>query len=279
MIPLRALKAMFFFPPIQALVALFWIATFMAVAEALARQFFNSDSLWVTFALAPGALLGYYTFVRVIERRTAPELASAGAPKELLAGLLLAAMLMSLVVGIMQVAGAYSADGVNRPGIVMPALVGAIMAGTTEELLIRAAAFRILERWLGSWLALALTAGLFGATHLPNPNASALSTLVIVVGGGVMLCAAWMITRRIWFVLGIHVAWNFFQGGVFGVATSGVTVPGLINGALHGPTYVSGGAFGPEGSVVTLVICAGAATAMLANASHKGHFIAMQRRL
>ncbi len=147
------------------------------------------------------------------------------------------------------------------------------MAGTTEELLIRAAAFRILERWLGSWLALCLTAVLFGATHMPNPGATALSTLVIAVGGGLMLCAAYMVTRRIWFAIGIHIAWNFFQGGVFGVATSGVAVAGLLNGSLRGPTYLSGGKFGPEGSIVALIVCAAAAIALLLYASRNGHFI------
>ena len=273
MTSLRPLKTVFLFAPVQAVVAFFWIAIFMALAEASARTVFAAGSPLVTLALVPGALIGYYTFVRIVEHREPTELLSPGSPKELLAGLFLGAVLMSIVVGTMHLAGAYSANGFNPPAVMVPALVTAVMAGTTEELLIRAAAFRILERWLGSWLALCLTAGLFGATHMPNPNATSLSTLVIAVGGGLMLCAAYMVTRRIWFAIGIHIAWNFFQGGVFGVATSGVAVAGLLNGSLRGPIYLSGGEFGPEGSIVALIVCAAAAIALLSYASRKGQFI------
>jgi membrane protease YdiL (CAAX protease family) len=154
MISTGTLRTAFNFPPLQALMALFWIAIFMAAAESLARTAFPSSSPVVTLALVPGALIGYYTFVRVIERRDAPELLSPGLAKELLAGLFFGATLMSFVIGILHVVGAYSANGFNHPAVAIPALVAAVMAGVTEELLIRAALFRIIEHWLGSWLAL-----------------------------------------------------------------------------------------------------------------------------
>ena len=273
MASLGPLRRIFSFPPVRALVAFFWIGIFMAFAESLARAFLPSSSLLVTLALAPGALIGYYTFVRIIERRDAPELFSPGSTRELLVGLIFGAALMSLVICTLYIAGAYSTDGFNRPAVAIPALVAAVMAGVTEELLIRAAVFRIIERWLGSWLALGLTAGLFGAMHIPNPNATSFSTLSVAVGGGVMLCAAYMATRRIWFAMGTHIAWNFFQGGVFGVATSGVAADGLLKGSLHGPTYVTGGAFGPESSIVALVVFALTALSLLTYAWRKGQFL------
>jgi membrane protease YdiL (CAAX protease family) len=273
MATLGRLRRTYLFPPVQALVAVFWIAIAMATAESVARAFFPSSSPLVTLALVPGALIGYYTFVRVIERRSAPELLSSGSTQELLAGLTFGAALMSLVMGALYIAGAYSASGFNRLAAAIPALVAALMAGVTEELLIRAAVFRIIERWLGSWLALGLTAGLFGVMHIPNPNSTAFSTLSVAVGGGLMLCAAFMVTRRIWFAMGTHIAWNFFQGGVFGVATSGVATEGLLKGSLHGPTYLTGGQFGPESSVVALIVCALAALSLLTFAWRKGQFL------
>lgn len=273
MASLGPLRKLFSFPPVRALVAFFWIAIFMAAAESLARAFFPSSSPLVALALVPGALIGYYTFVRVVERRSAPELFSPGSTRELLVGLIFGAALMSSVVWTLYIAGAYSANGFNRPAVAIPALVAAVMAGVTEELLIRAAVFRIIERWLGSWLALGLTASLFGAMHIPNPNATSFSTLSVAVGGGVMLCAAYMATRRIWFAVGTHIAWNFFQGGVFGVATSGVVVEGLLKGSLHGPTYLTGGEFGPESSIVALIVFALAALSLLTYAWRKGQFL------
>jgi membrane protease YdiL (CAAX protease family) len=273
MAPLAPLRRAFYFPLVQALVAFFWIAIFMALAESLVRAFVPATSLLVSLALAPGALVGYYTFVRVIERRDVPELCSPRAPGELLLGLTLGAALMSLVVAVIYIAGAYSVNGFNNPEVAVPALVAAVMAGVTEELLIRAAVFRIIERWLGSWITLGLTAALFGGMHIPNPNATAFSTLSVSVGGGLMLCAAYMTTRRIWLPIGIHIAWNFFQGGVFGVATSGVATSGLLQSNLHGPTYLSGGAFGAEGSVVAFIAFALATLSLLLFANRRGQFV------
>jgi hypothetical protein len=109
--------------------------------------------------------------------------------------------------------------------------------------------------------------------HIPNPSATSFSTLSVAVGGGVMLCASYMATRRIWFAMGTHIAWNFFQGGVFGVATSGVAAEGLLKGSLHGPTYLTGGAFGPESSIIALIVCALAALAILTYARREGFFV------
>ena len=270
---LARLRRAFRFAPVQALVAFFWIAIFMALAESLVRTFIPANSLLVTLALAPGALVGYYTFVRIVERRDVPELCSSGSLKELLLGLSLGAALMSLVVAIMHIAGAYAVNGFNNPAVAIPALVAAVMAGVTEELLIRAAVFRIIERWIGSWMALGLTAALFAAMHIPNPNATAFSTLSIAVGGGLMLCAAYMTTRRIWLPIGIHIAWIFFQGGVFGVATSGAETPGLLQSSLHGPSFLSGGAFGPEGSIIALIVFSLATLSMLTVANRRGQFV------
>ena len=270
---LAPLKRAFYFPPVQALVAFFWIAIFMALAESLVRAFMPATSLLVSLALAPGALVGYYTFVRIIERRDVPELCSPGAPGELLLGLTLGAALMSLVVAVIFIAGAYSVNGFNSPEVAVPALVAAVMAGVTEELLSRAAVFRIIERWLGSWITLGLTAALFAVMHIPNPNATAFSTLSVAVGGGLMLCAAYMTTRHIWLPIGIHIAWNFFQGGVFGAATSGVEISGLLQSNLYGPAYLSGGAFGPEGSIVAFIAFALAASLLLIFANRRGQFV------
>jgi membrane protease YdiL (CAAX protease family) len=147
------------------------------------------------------------------------------------------------------------------------------MAGVTEELLIRAVAFRILEGWLGSWLALSASAVLFGLMHLPNPQATVLSSVAIALEGGVMLAAAYMVTRRVWLAIGIHVAWNFTQSGIFGVTTSGVDSTGYLEGHLQGPSVLSGGAFGPEASIVAVAVCLAAGLYLVRVANAKGHIL------
>jgi hypothetical protein len=60
----------------------------------------------------------------------------------------------------------------------------------------------------------------------------------------------------------MHVGWNFFQGPIFGYAASGHDTPVLVAQAPSGPAWLSGGAFGPEGSVLTIPVVAAALLAM-----------------
>ena len=109
--------------------------------------------------------------------------------------------------------------------------------------------------------------------HLPNPEATALSSAAIALEAGVMLAAAYMLTRRVWLAIGIHMAWNFTQSGIFGAPTSGVPSPGFLEGQLHGPALLSGGTFGPEASIVAVTVCLALGLYMLRLAHAKGHIL------
>ena len=79
-----------------------------------------------------------------------------------------------------------------------------------------------------------------------NPEATWIAVLCIAVEAGVLLAAAYITTRRLWLPIGLHFAWNFTQGGIFGVPVSGFRVRGLLKSTLTGPELLSGGAFGAE---------------------------------
>ena len=89
-----------------------------------------------------------------------------------------------------------------------------------------------------------------------------------------MLAAAYVLTRRLWLAIGIHAAWNFTQGGIFSVPTSGIRMNGLFVGSLNGPTWLSGGAFGAEASVVAVALCTALGLGLLWFAHRRGNFIA-----
>jgi hypothetical protein len=89
-----------------------------------------------------------------------------------------------------------------------------------------------------------------------------------------MLAAAYMRTRRLWFPMGVHAAWNFTQGGIFGVAVSGTTSNGLLQGELHGPAWLTGGEFGAEASAVAVIVCIGCAAFLLVDSIRAGRFVA-----
>ena len=73
-------------------------------------------------------------------------------------------------------------------------------------------------------------------------------------------------------VIGIHFAWNFTQGGIFGIAVSGQEVEGLFQSTLEGPALLTGGEFGAETSVIAIIICSGAGLFFLWKARKRGHF-------
>ena len=259
------------FPPVRAVLGFFWVGGAIGLGSATAALLPRGTQMLAPLLLAGGALVGYYSFVRIVERRRVPELFARGCLTEALAGTAIGCGLFGLVIGILALLGIYSVSKVNAVSVVVPALMAALMAGITEEILIRAVAFRILEGWLGSWLALGISAALFGLLHLGNPQATMVSCASIALEAGVMLAAAYMVTRRVWLAVGIHVGWNFTQSGIFGVATSGVQSTGYLEGNLSGAPILSGGAFGAEASIVAVVVCLAAGVFMLRMAHKRGH--------
>jgi len=220
-------------------------------------------------ASAAVALLGYLLFVRLVERRSVSELAVPRSLPELTAGLILGAVLFSATAAVLALCGALRITGSASPVVMLRPLAMAIFAGVLEELLFRGVLLRLLEIAFGSWPALALSAGVFGLVHLLAPQATLSSAIAIMLEAGVLLGSAYFLTRRLWLPIGLHIGWNFTQGGVFGIAVSGHPSIGLLQTQLSGPTWLSGGAFCAEASVVAIVICLIAALCLLALAARR----------
>jgi membrane protease YdiL (CAAX protease family) len=137
-----------------------------------------------------------------------------------------------------------------------------------EEILVRAIIFRIIEEKLGSYISLAVSSLIFGALHLANPHSSFLSGLCITTAG-LLLGSAFIYKRNLWFPIALHFAWNFTQSGIFGAITSGnEKTNSLLTAKIQGLEIITGGAFGPEGSIQATVICF-IATVILLILSHK----------
>ena len=82
-----------------------------------------------------------------------------------------------------------------------------------------------------------------------------------------------MLTRNLWLPIGLHAAWNFTQGGIFGVPVSGLPDHGLIDSTLRGPEILSGGPFGLEASVIALVIASAAGVWFVVRAIRAGKLV------
>ena len=263
------------FPLIQILVAFLFVAIPFAVVSTPINLFVTDKALKRVGALVLAAVvLGAYSiYVRVIEKRVVSELSGQSAASELCLGLALGALLFSVTIGILAALGVYRVTGFNGWQSTLAFLAACILAGVLEEVLIRGILFRILEQWLGSWIALAISAVIFGGLHLFNRGATPLDAAAISIEAGVLLAAAYMLTRRLWLCIGTHIAWNFTQGGIFSVAVSGGQSKGLLQSRMVGPDWLTGGAFGAEASVVALGLCFAAGIVLLVLAIKKGSVV------
>lgn len=219
-------------------------------------------------------VLTYNGYKRWIECAPDRELELDGAGRELGLGLLGGALLFTIMTGIVALLGGFEIIGVRGSGAIWSMLALAVFSGLFEEILFRGIVFRQLEAWLGSWIALALSSALFGALHIMNPGASWFSSVAIAMEAGILLGAAYMLTRRLWLAIGIHAAWNFTQGWVFSVPVSGGEAPlGLLITRRVGPDWLTGGTFGLEASVVAMIVATLAGLVLLLLAIRGGKLV------
>lgn len=238
----------------------------------------NADAPLIALALVGVmvvlALAVYWAFVRYVEARRVTELSLPGAAGEFGGGLLLGFGLYSLVILCLSLLGYYRIEGLNPWVMMLPILPMAISSAFLEELIHRGVLFRVVEEYLGSWVALIATAAVFGARHLGNPEATLIGAVFVAMEAGVLLAAAYILTRRLWLSIGLHLSWNFAQAGVFSGTVSGVEMPpGLVRAVIEGPDLMTGGPFGIEASVVAFLICTGAGVWLLMLAVRRGRLL------
>jgi hypothetical protein len=238
-------------------------------AQSLMRgHISNTAGLAILSPLVFGAyLLGY----RFIERRRPPELAGLMSLKEFFAGLAVGVTLFSAVIAVLWLLRVYHPQARGSTAGLGAGALSALLAATVEETLIRGFLFRIVQMLGGTWIAIIISSAFFGAAHAFNPGATVTSSIAIALEAGVLLAAAYVLTGRLWFPMGLHAGWNFSEGSLYGLSVSGFTAKSaLTHGILRGPIILTGGAFGPEASIVAVVLCFGTAALLLWRASKIG---------
>ena len=135
-----------------------------------------------------------------------------------------------------------------------------VLAALAEEALFRGYPLQTLTRANLAWLGVFLTSVPFAAIHLQNPNVAAGFTFINTALAGVWLAVAYLRTRSLWFPLGVHWAWNWALGSLFGLPVSGINdlapYP-LLRGTDLGPAWLTGGSYGIEGGLactITLIV-------------------------
>ena len=198
----------------------------------------NEALQFVGLLVAAATALGCYALaVWLGEGRGASELALRPALPGFAAGAALGLVMMASLMGILVATGAYDITLVGAT----PAWTGlglALQAAVTEELWMRALLLRLLWRAFGPVPAFIVAALVFGGLHLANPGATPLAGATVVMAG-LMFCALYAWTGRLWVPIGVHLAWNLAQGYLFGATVSG-RHPRRIDPPQHRPPGSAG---------------------------------------
>ena len=198
--------------------------------------------------------IGFIVYVRLIEKREPVEL-SIWRWGLLPLGTLIGSGLFALLIGMLAVSRHYRFESIQLPPRFLSAIVFAFGTAIWEEVTFRGLLFRSIERTSGTWVGVAVSALVFGAVHGLNPNASLLASAAIVVESGFMLAFAYVITRTLWFPIGIHFGWNFTQDYLFGIRVSGHAArPAVFTGSLLGTPTFTGGEYGVEAALPSVML-------------------------
>lgn len=180
--------------------------------------------------------------------------------KNLVLGLVIGAVTLLIAVGLSVtfagtrfVSSAYAINDI----LYSLAVSGAVffLGAAAEEALFRGYMLQTFARSNLAWFAILMTAIFFGIVHLGNPAAGPLSSLNTALAG-IWFGVAYLKTRELWFVTGLHFIWNWMQGSVFGIEVSGLTkivTHPVLKEIETGPDWISGGNYGLEAGVVTTI--------------------------
>lgn len=199
-------------------------------------------------------------YARLIEKRSLKDLGfkALNKGKKFLIGFSFGFMSMTavvlLIVGLTN--SSFSSEALARSGwqalpLVLFLLVPWAVQASAEEVLFQGWLTPHLTKKYGLVVAVSVAAFMFMLAHALNPGLQVLGLINLFLYG--LFAAFYMLHERsILGIAGYHIAWNWAQGQVYGALVSGgAMVPASFTGVhLDGPNVLTGGTFGPEGSLV-----------------------------
>jgi len=261
--------------------ALAFIAVLIVIVIVYTSIQFSITGVVVTDSLTTGltllAIVGAYSIVAfIMEGRVWPHEIAPSRLLGLLKGMVLGVVLVVVCLGVLALVGSYSITGFN-PGYSpwMDILLLGVVAGITEEILFRGMLYRLLEEGLGTWAAAGISGLVFGLLHVTNPDGTWWGAIAIALEAGILFAAVYILTRSLWWCIGLHMAWNITQGPVFGSIVSGTGAQdSWFLSSWTGPEILTGGQFGLEASIVPVILLGALGVALLVYAWRRGLMVA-----
>jgi uncharacterized protein len=236
---------------------------FLLLIKYLVHGDFSSVSADLGFKLVSASFAIFATWY--VARREKRPLADYGLPTNQIfgarfwEGIVWGFAMLSLLLFTLNKLGAFHLGSValNKTAAIQYALGwGLVFLGVSfhEELTFRGYFLFVLARARTFWPAALILSLFFGAAHIPNPGETLIGILHVFITG-LVFCFMIRRTGTLWFVLGYHASWDWAESYFYGTPDSGLVSAGhLINSSYSGPTWLSGGSAGPEGSLLSLFL-------------------------
>lgn len=206
-------------------------------------------------------LLAIFIFLKFVDKKKFRDmglLSMKSGCKELLYGLLFGTISISAIFFVLMATKNISVTNFKNPNFSKDVFIGLalfILVGIKEELLTRGYCITALNQMKKPWLSIILSSVIFSSMHLLNPNVKPLGLLNIVLIG-VLFGYMFVKTNNLWMPIGYHIAWNYFQGCIYGFNVSGLNIKGLFSMNVLKDNVLTGGAFGPEAGILTTLVIA-----------------------
>jgi len=253
----------------------------------------GGDDGWPQLAYQLGAAFGLTAILALLwaglfERRGPSALGlNAKGPMRFVRGYLIGLAFMAAVVGVIWATGGYVIEGAGAFGsaavgtALLPIgvlMLGFIIQGSSEELLFRGWLMQLIASRHGLWIAVVANSALFALAHAGNiePSKELFVGLANIVLFGLFISLYAVREGSLWGVCGWHAAWNWLLGLGFGLEVSGMKIDSLplitdLTGAPGAAWWLTGGAFGPEASLVTTAVLLGGTVVLMLNGKTLGH--------
>ncbi|AWZ48944.1 CPBP family intramembrane metalloprotease domain-containing protein [Clostridiaceae bacterium 14S0207] len=253
------------------LLGYFYLLLGQLIGEVFIFIVTKSITLSPTFKLLSYLIFGFifcslliFMRIKIKEKRTLSSFGfqKRGSIKNYFLGFLIGVILMSIITLILVFTGnaVLNNNSIQPLGIsaifnILIILPGWIIQSATEEILTRGWIMNTLGARYTPIIGLIGSSVFFALLHLANPNVTFVSIINLILVG--ILFGLYVIkTKSLWGVCGMHAAWNFFQGNIFGFKVSGldVQIGSIVELNTKGANWISGGTFGPEGGIICTVI-------------------------
>jgi len=220
------------------------------------------------------ALTAYVILFKTYEKREISELSLSTFGSNATTGFFTGLILQTLLIAVIYFLGGYVIEQVNPVSFLLPGFTTALTAGFVAEIVLRGIIFRLTEEKLGTVIALFIMAILFALMHMNVAGATILSVVSTAVQAGILISAAYVFTRSLWFTIFLHFAWDFAEPAIFGAINPGNNIgSSLVVANITGSEIVTGGQFGPQNSTQALIIYIITALLFLWLARRKNNFI------